>query len=192
MIRTFRSNFKRMSTEFQKRLLSVSGYKDSRQKYADEVLGNQELLKELIPLCFDTVNKCHPKACWVLELVCFEKIEILDDYLTFFCDTIEKITNESAIRSVSKICLFLAKAHFKKKVIILSEKQLQQITECCFDWLIKDTKVASKAYCIRALYLISRDSDWILPELKNILEKDYPNHSYAYKAVAREILKKIK
>jgi hypothetical protein len=181
-----------MNTDFQKRLTSVAGYKDSRQKYADEVLANPELLSELIPLCFETTNKSHPKACWVLELICYEKIESIESYLAFFCDNIEKLTNESAVRSASKICMFLAKTHFKKAIIILSEHQLQQITEACFDWLIKDTKVASKAYSIRALHLIGLHSDWILPELKQILEKDYANHSPAYKAVAREILKKIK
>jgi hypothetical protein len=181
-----------MSSDFQKRLTSVAGYKDSRQKYADEVLANRELLNELIPLCFENSSKFHPKACWVLELVCFEKKESIQEYLEFFFDNIVKLTNESAIRSISKICMFLVIAHFKKTEIILSEKQLQQITESCFDWLIKDCKVATKCYAIRTLYIIGNHFDWVLPELKHILEKDYADHSAAYKAVAREILKKIK
>jgi hypothetical protein len=180
-----------MLTEFQKRLTSVAGYKDSRQKYADEVLDNRELISELISLCFETSNKFHPKACWVLELICFEKIESIQEYSEFFCNNIKELTNESAIRSASKICMLLTIAHFKKTEIILSENQLQQLTEACFDWLIKDTKVASKAYSIRTLHIIGSHFDWILPELKHILEKDYANHSPAYKAVAREILKKI-
>jgi hypothetical protein len=47
-------------------------------------------------------------------------------------------------------------------------------------------------YAMRTLYLLGNHYNWILPELKTIITKDYPNHSSAYKAVAKEVLKKIK
>jgi len=111
--------------------------------------------------------------------------------LDFFCSNIKHLKNNSAIRPASKICLLLAFSHFKKKEIILSDIQLQQITEPCFDWLIKNTKVASKCYFICTLHILGHHFNWIYPELKIILEKDYASHSAAYKAVGREILKKI-
>ena len=181
-----------MVTEFQKSLDSVTGHKENRQKYADEVLKNPALFPELIRLCFLSSNKNAAKACWILELVCYEKLEWLQEYLDFFCSNIKNLTNESAIRPAAKICLLLTISHFKKKEILLSENQLQQITETCFDWLMTDVKVASKCYAIRALHLLGNHFDWIHPELKIILDKDYTNHSAAYKAVGREILKKIK
>lgn len=181
-----------MVTEFQKSLDSVTGYKENRQKYADEVLENPALFPELIRLCFLSSNKNAAKACWILELVCYEKLEWLQEYLDFFCSNIKNLTNESAIRPAAKICLLLTISHFKKKEILLTENQLQQITETCFDWLMTDVKVASKCYAIRALHLLGNHFDWIHPELKIILDKDYTNHSAAYKAVGREILKKIK
>ena len=180
-----------MSIEFKKRLDSVTGHKESRQKQADEVLDNPELFPELIQLCFQTSNKNISKACWVLELVCYENLELIQEHLDFFCSNIKSLTDDGAIRAVSKVCLLLTISHFRKKEILLSENHLQQITETCFDWLIKDTKVASKCYAIRALHLLGNHFDWILPELKIILEKDYSNHSAAYQAVGREILKKI-
>lgn len=180
-----------MLTEFQKKLDAVTGYKDSRQKQADEVLDNPELFPELIRLCFETSNKNISKACWVLELVCYKKLEWLEEYLDFFCSNIKNLTDDGALRSISKVTLLLTISHFKKAAIILTENQLQEITETCFDWLINDTKVASKCYAIRALHLLGSHFDWIHPELKIILEKDYSNHSSAYKAVVREILKKI-
>ncbi len=179
-----------MDTEFQKRLDSVTGYKASRQQYANEVLANLELFHELFRLCFQTSANTS-KACWVLELVCYKKLTWLQEYLDFFCSNIKNLTDDGAIRAISKVCLLLTISHFKKKEIILSENQLQQITETCFDWLIKDTKVASKCYAIRSLHLLGKQYDWVYPELKIILEKDYRHHSAAYKAVAREILKKI-
>lgn len=181
-----------MSIEFEKKIDSVTGHRENRHKHADEVLENPTLFPELIRLCFLSSNKNAAKACWILELVCYEKLEWLQEHLDFFCSNIKNLTDDSAIRPAAKICLLLTISHFKKKEILLNENQLQRITETCFDWLLTDTKVASKCYSIRALHLIGKHFDWIHPELKIILEKDYSKHSAAYKAVAREILKKIK
>jgi hypothetical protein len=179
-------------TEFEKKIDSVTGLRANRTKYANEILENQRLFKELIQLCFQSSYKNTAKACWLLELVCFEKLEWLQEHLDFFCSNIKNTTDKSAIRALSKICMLLAISHFKKREIQLTENQLQQITECCFDWLLSDVKVASKCYSIRTLQLLGNHFDWIHTELKIILEKDYTHHSAAYKAVGREILKKIK
>jgi len=181
-----------MPTELEKKLDSVTGLRANRNKYAVEILENQGLFPELLQLCFQSSHKKFPKACWILELVCYEKLEWMQEHLDFFCSNIKTLTDKSAIRALSKICMLLAISHFKKKEIQLSENQLQQITESCFDWLLSDMKVASKCYAIRSLHLLGKHFDWIHPELKIILEKECINHSSAYKAVAREILKKIK
>jgi hypothetical protein len=181
-----------MSTELEKKINFVTGHRANRHQYAKEVLDNPELFQELIQLCFQSSYKNTAKACWILEVVSYKKIEWFHAHLDFFCSNIKNITNQSAIRSISKICMLLTISHFKKKEILLSENQLQQITETCFDWLMTDAKVASKCYSIRALHLLGNHFEWIHPELKIILEKDYIRHSAAYKAVGREILKKIK
>jgi hypothetical protein len=179
------------TAEFQKSLEYVTGHRDTRQKYADEVLNNQELFPELIRFCFQA-SKNAAKACWILEFVCYQKLDLMEKYLDFFCFQIKNLKDESAIRPAAKICQLLVLSHFKKKDIQLSEKHLEEITESSFDWLINDTKVATKAYSIRTLYILGQHYHWILPELKTILSKDFPNHSAAYKAVAKEVLKKIK
>jgi hypothetical protein len=181
-----------MTTEFQKNLDYVTGHRANRQKYADEVLNNPELFPELIHLCFQISNKNSSKACWILEFVCYQKLEWLTAHLDFFCSQIKNLKDESSIRPVAKICQLLVFSHYKEKKVILSEKHLEEITESSFDWLINDTKVASKAYSMRTLYLLGQHYDWIHPELKIIITKDFPNHSAAYKAVAKEVLKKIK
>ncbi|WP_232226276.1 hypothetical protein [Flavobacterium sp. ACAM 123] len=64
--------------------------------------------------------------------------------------------------------------------------------ESCFEWLIDEVlKVATKVYAVRTLFELGKKNNWIYPELKRILSDDYYKHSAAYKAVAREILKKI-
>jgi hypothetical protein len=181
-----------MVTDFQKKLDYVTGYRANRQKYADEILDNPELFSELIHLCFQISNKNSPRACWILEFVCYQKLEWLTAHLDFFCSQIKNLKDESAIRPAAKICQLLVFSHYKEKKVVLSEKHLEEITESSFDWLINDTKVASKAYSMRTLYILGRHYDWIHPELKTIITKDFPNHTAAYKAVAKEILKKIK
>ena len=115
------------------------------------------------------------------------------DLFDFFCSNIKHLKDISAIRPAAKICQLLVVSHYKKQEgIILSEKNLEEILESSFDWLINNTKVASKAYSMRTLYILGKHYDWIYPEMKTILNKDFPNHSAAYKAVAKEVLKKIK
>ena len=179
-------------TEFQKKLEYVTAYRVNRQEYADEVLDNPELFPELIRLCFQVSDKNVSKACWILEFVCYQKLGWMQEHLDLFCSQIKNLRDESAIRPVAKVCQLLVFSHYKKKEIQLSPKHLDKIIETNFDWLINDTKVASKAYAMRTLYILGQHYDWIHPELKTILTKDYPNHSAAYKAVAKEVLKKIK
>lgn len=145
-------------------------------------------------IALDIQNKSHYKACWTLELVIEHNINWLADYLDQFCDTLPSFTHVGAIRSISKICMFTAKHHLKSlknNSTFLTEKQAQQIIETAFDWLINDTKVASKAYAIRSLFEFGKHYDWIYPELHEILSKDFANHSPAYQAASKEILKKI-
>ena len=181
-----------MATEFEKKLEYVTVYRVIRQKYANEVLDNPKLFPDLLGLCFDLSNKNASKACWILEFVCYEKLEWLAEHLDFFCSNIKNLKDESAIRPAAKICQLLVLSHYKKKNLILTEKHLEEITESSFDWLINDIKVATKAYSMRTLYILGQHYDWIHPELKTIITKDFPNHTAAYKAVAKEVLKRMK
>ena len=138
-------------------------------------------------VAFDVSDKNHFKACWILELVLEKKLHLVTDYLDEFCNNISKFNNESALRSISKVCLFLSQH------ITLTEIQEEQIIESSLDWLIAENrKVATKAYAIRTLFELGKKYDWIYPQLDRILTDDYPKHSAGYKAIAREILKKIK
>jgi hypothetical protein len=182
-----------MPSELQKNLDSLKAYRETRLELAQAVLENPNLLDELIATCFTISDKNSHKACWVLEFVSYEKPEWLQPYLEFLCTNLKNLRDESAIRPIAKIIQLLVVAHYKKSenTILLSEPQLQNIIETNLDWLITDTKVAAKAYAIRTLYLLGQHYDWIHPELHHILTKDYANHTAAYKAVAREVLKKI-
>ncbi|PWB24308.1 hypothetical protein [Flavobacterium sp. HTF] len=183
-----------MCSELHSKLDYVNAYRENRLKVAQEILENRSLFDELVSVCFLPLNKNNHKACWILEFVCYEELNWLQPHLDFFCSNLKILKDESAIRPIAKVVQLLIKSHYKKdeNSVSLTEENLQNCIETSFDWLINDVKVATKAYSIRTLYILGNHYDWIHPELKVIIDKDYGDHSAAYKAVAKEVLKKIK
>lgn len=184
---------KKMLSELQAKLDYVNAYRENRLMAAQYVLENQHLFGELVTICFSPEDKNNHKACWILEFVSYEELIWLQPHLDFLCSNLKVLKDESAIRPIAKVVQLLVKSHYKKNddSILLSKENLQDCIEASFDWLINDVKVATKAYSIRTLYVLGNHYDWIHPELQIILNKDYGDHSAAYKAVAKEVLKKI-
>ncbi len=180
--------------ELTKIIAQTTGSKNSRQATAGFIMAHSELLNNFISICFEIQNPDHYKACWVMELIAYEKLDWFQEYLDLICSKSKMLTNESAIRPLSKVIFLLIETHYKnaKNEIHFTEAQREELVEINFDWLITDTKVATKVYVMRSLQLLGKEHNWIHHELRIILEKDYNNHSAAYKAVAREILKKLK
>lgn len=180
-----------MNISLHNQIANSTAHRPIRDYLSGLVLADKSLLAELLSMAFDIKDKNHHKACWVLELVFEARIEWLSDYLDTFCNTLAAYDNESSLRSISKVCLF-AVTHNQKRPGFLNGKHLEQITESCFDWLINpETKVATKAYAMRALYLIGKKEDWIYPELARILSEDAAKHSPAYMGAAKDILRRI-
>lgn len=180
-------------TELTTIITQTTGYKKSRQAAADFIMARPELMDDFMKISFEIQNPDHYKACWAMELIALKKLTVFKEYLTLICSKSKMFTNESAIRPLSKIIFLLIEAHYKtsKNKIHFTEEQRQELIEINFDWLITDTKVASKVYAMRSLQLLGKEYDWIHPELETILTKDFSNHTAAYKAVSKDILKKI-
>jgi hypothetical protein len=183
-----------MPSELQIKLDYVKACRESRLKVSQEILENKHFFNELVLICFNPDHKNNHRACWILEFISYEELLWLQPHLDFFFENITFLKSESSIRPIAKVLQLLVKSHYKKaeNCIVLSEKNLQQCIETSFDWLITDVKVATKAYSIRTLYILGNHHNWIHPELQIILSKEYHTHSAAYKAVAKEVLKKIK
>lgn len=172
---------------FINQLYNLKAYRKDREELRDAALQNPLYFEEVICLAFTTSNKDHYKACWVLELICEKQLDTILPYLDQFCDTLRLYQNESAIRPIAKIMVFLT-TRYKEK---LSEIHIQKFIETSFDWLISDTKVAAKAYAMEILFELGKHHDWIHSELKQIISQDYSKHSAGYKARARMILKEL-
>ncbi len=177
-----------MDIEFYKQIEKSTAHRKSREINRDFIFNNPAFLNELIQIAFNINDKNHHKAWWIMELVFEENIHLITPYIDSFCEVIAKLKEDPAKRPASKICLFLS----DPKKYFLTENQETIIIETCLDWLIKDEKVAAKAYSIRALYNLGKKHDWIHPELVQIIQQDFAHHSAAYKAVSKEILRKLK
>lgn len=177
-----------MNLAFYKLIEESTAHRLNREFIRDYVLQNSENLEFLIEIALHEKDKIHSKACWSLELIFEIKLELILPFLDDFLAKIGQFKDDSAIRPISKICMFLSKS----KTIKLSENQETKIIETCLDWLIQDKKVATKAYSMRTLYNYGKKYPWINEDLKTILSQDYFNHSAAYQAAAKDILRKLK
>lgn len=168
----------------------------NRNKAANIVLEQPELVKSLVDLTFKVDNKLSIKAAWVLEWICTHHgiIHILP-YLNEFVTNISKVHFDSAVRPCAKICEHLATAYTSKKENLvkkhLSTKQIDSIIETGFDWLITDQKIAVRAYTMTFLYLFGLQKDWVHPELKHLISTKIIHESKGCKARGKYILELI-
>ena len=183
-----------MATEVSQLLDYVNAARENRTKAANYILAHPEYFDEIIEICFSEDTKNSHKAAWILEFVAHEKPFWFATKINFMLDKMGVLKSDSAIRPLAKIMQLLIKLHCQNEAtpIHFTPKELEQTIEINFDWLISDVKVATKAYAIRTLYILGKEFDWVHLELKAIITKDYAQHSAAYQAVAREVLKKMK
>ncbi|MFH6604262.1 adenylosuccinate lyase [Maribacter algicola] len=183
-------------TELYDSLNYVDHSREKRMQMAMLVLNDPQVIAPLLEIAFVDDDPISSRACWVMEFTAKENLSYLLPYLDDFTANLGKIQLDSSVRPIAKICEFLTKAYFSKKSsnvqIEMTEEHLERIATACFDWLIGDHKVAAKAYSMTSLLLLGRKFNWILPELKMVLEQNYAEGSAAYKARARMTLAKIK
>lgn len=173
----------------------VNATREKRMQMTRSVMGNPKLLAPLLQIAFEGQNPVCDKACWILEYVVKQNPEFILPYINNFTQGLHTLKSESSIRPMAKICEILTKAFFSRKPnniqTVLSQDHLERMASACFDWLIGDHKVASKAYSMTSLFLLGKTFDWIHPELKLVLEQNYASGSSAYKARARMTLEKL-
>lgn len=183
--------------DLKQKLMEVDSSLKKRQEVAYWTVRKPHYVRETLQWCFNPESELLVSASWVLEIICKSKPRLFFKYMYLFFEQLPNIKNDSALRSCAKICEMLCYHHYMRRYTyfrdILSENQRKIMTDCCFDWLITDQKVACQAPAMSALYYLGKDkfAKWIYPELKNILTEDAPNKSAGYQARARKILKRI-
>ncbi len=113
-----------------------------------------------------------------------------------FTQNLHKVTIDSSVRPMAKICEHLITAYFSKtpndSQTALNGRHLELMAAASFDWLIGEHKVATKAYAMTCLLLLGKKYPWIHGELKLVVQQGYATGSAAYKARARKTLAKLK
>lgn len=181
-----------MITEMFTKIDQSNAGRKSRITVSNFAIKKDENLAELAAIAFTISHENHVKAFWSLELVCEKKLKLFIKHLDAFCAVLPKIKEDSAVRPATKICMFLAKSNHRKNGVSLSKEQEHIIIENLIDRLIQDEKVAAKVYAMKALFVFGKKYNWIHEELKPIITQDAYNHSAAYQASTRNILKKLK
>lgn len=177
-----------MNANFYNQIANSTAHRKSREDNKNLIFNNPDYLKYLLEITFNIDDKNHHKACWILELICEEKMELFLPYLDEFCDTLQQYKSDSAIRSISKICLFLSNS----KKNSLTENQEEKIIEACLDWLIESEKAANAAYAMRTLYNLGKKHNWVNDELKVLLTRNCSHQTPGYKFAVKDILKRLK
>ncbi len=174
----------------------VNHSREKRLFYANLVIENPELIPKLLDILFQVDDKISCRAAWVLEFMCHENLDYLIPHLNIFTEKMHSVHLDPAVRPIAKICEYLAKAYYSKTDNSIKQNlktmHQERIIEVCFDYMIRDEKIAPKAYSMNTLYLFGTNYNWIHPELVLILERDYQMQSSGFKARANHILKKIK
>ncbi len=131
---------------------------------------------------FLTDDKVSCRAAWVFEYVCANYIYAIIPYLDNFTLNINTLNFDSGIRPVAKVCGFIAKEYVSTQHKAMNKMLMSKH---------KERKTAIKAYAMTTLFLLGKDSEWVYPELVQILERDFQNQSPGFKARAKHILKKV-
>ena len=181
--------------ELYQALNYVDASRKKRMEMTHLVMSDPHLISSLLDIVFTVDDPISSKACWVLEFTIKEKLSYLFNYLDQFTANIKHLHLDSSVRPIAKICELLIVSYFSevknetKKV--LTSEHLERLATVCFDWLIGNHKVATKAYSMTSLFLLGQKFDWIHSELKLVLEQNYATGSAGYKARARKTLEKI-
>ncbi|MFI1743696.1 adenylosuccinate lyase [Thalassobellus sediminis] len=184
------------TAQLYKELNYVNHSREKRLHYAHLMIDNPDLVPKLLEILFRVNDKISPRAAWVFEFMCSNNINTIIPYLDIFTEQMHKVHLDSAVRPVAKVCELIAKAYTSKEdneiKKALTAIHKERIIEVCFDYMINDEKVAPKAYSMTTLFMFGKAYDWVYPELVLILERDFSLQSAAFKARAKQILKKIK
>ena len=62
-----------MIIEYYNQIAKSTAHRKSRDEHKDFIFANPDYLKYLLEIAFNSKDKNHHKACWILELICEEK-----------------------------------------------------------------------------------------------------------------------
>ncbi len=187
--------------DYQREIYSIlenmgNAERKNREAAARRIRNDMALFPALLNSVFETENKIHHKAAWILEIVLERDMTLIVPYLSPFCDGLHRIENESALRPLSKICYWISREYVTGRdprfVQKLTFKDIQKIVESNFDWLIGNHKIATQAFAMDTLFLFGQlpeeEYAWIHTELQAVISQNMASKSPGYRQRAKKIL----
>ena len=78
-----------MNMEFYNKIAKSTAHRKSRDENKGFIFENPFLMPDLVEIAFDVNDKNHHKACWILELICEEQIDLFLPFVIVFCGKIK-------------------------------------------------------------------------------------------------------
>ena len=165
----------------------------------DILVGQLEKEPELAKVLFQYVLQEDKEgtfnASWTFDHLMRKQLHYLLPFMETFTNGLSQLQSESCIRPIAHVCEMVCEAYFKKKDPIflktVTNNQLEKIMTACFDWLIGPMNIAPKVFAMSSLYYLGFKFDWVHPELKQVLEDNYPNGTSGYRNRAKKTLDKL-
>ncbi len=183
------------SPELLEQLSYSKPYRDDRLKAGLWVIDNPEYMEEMVSLSVTSDHEYSMQALWSLEFVCRYKLELLYPYLDAIFNYLPNETDHSRLRALSFICELIAIAYYKNKDKVLgnafTHSHKEVMTECCFDWMITQQKVACKVRAMTALSHLGTEFPWILDELEPMIKENIPDSSAGFQSRGKKVLNQI-
>ncbi len=184
------------SSELFEKINYKKAYRKNRLGAAQWVLAHPDTFEELLEYCFGNNKELATKATWALEFIAREQLEMLFPYLDKFFKNLPEVKGHGALRACALISELICIELYLKKSQVLGDlftrEHKEILTECAFDWMITDQKVACQARAMTVLYFLGTEYDWIHPELQQIIENNIHKGSAGYKSRGRHTMNRIR
>ena len=173
-----------MDSELFNQINYKKAYRKNRLNAANWVLEHPETLEKLIEYCFHEDTKLATKATGVLEFVFRKDTTLIFPFLDVIFKKLPSAKSDGQLRSFGILCELIAIGYYtqksKKYLEALNPIHKEVMTECCFDWMLTNQKVACQARAMTALYLLGTERAWIHPELATLIQQNLSRGSAGY------------
>lgn len=175
-----------MTTEtLYKTVLETTVHVASRERTLLIIGNSKEVVSFLIDYSFQVNDPIHVNACLLLQEIVSVDIEKILPHLAYFLEHLDKVTNESSKRLLSRLCYLLVKS----KKVVLTDVQERRLVDIAMLWLVSNSKVATESFAMDILLLLSTKYKEDVLLASEIIEGNYSMKSVAYQNKAKKFLK---
>jgi hypothetical protein len=159
------------------------------EKIALYIEDHPEKLEELLQLILQGNKITAQRGAWVLGKLSKRFHTRFLPYLDFIISEIKDAKHVAVSRNFAKVFMVMTR---KIYLDLLTKKQIDDIVEICFGWVIDiNQKAAVVAFSMYTLQNISTRRDWIAPELKLFIENNMAGSLPSFQSAGRKILKSM-